>query len=152
MFCCFNIAIGSIHPFLPTYARQLGFTSVAVGMMGTVQAIVALFFRPAAGYIADRFVSRKTFVLALLVMVAGAFIGIHLIRTDNDVVALERRRSVNQSSEQLKYCQTLEPFNECLLSQLLVQRAGGVEMQCTVLFECAAHKMRFSVGRYVICY
>lgn len=41
-------------PFLSTYARQLGFTTVAVGMITTVMAVSALILRPLSGFVADK--------------------------------------------------------------------------------------------------
>lgn len=131
-YTCFpTVAIGAIIPFLPTYARQLGFTSVAVGMMGTLQTMCALISRPVAGYVADRFKRRKTVILALLVAMAASFLGIHLV--DSDPKAVTMKPTCANGSNQVTYCQTAEMINECLFDQMHMHRNDNDQMECMVI-------------------
>lgn len=41
-------------PFMPTLARQLGFSTVVIGTMYTILPIVGMLAKPFFGFVADR--------------------------------------------------------------------------------------------------
>lgn len=49
-----NVATAPIVPYMAVYARQLGFSTVAVGLMYTVLPFVALVMKPLLGFVADK--------------------------------------------------------------------------------------------------
>ena len=68
-----------VVPFLPVYARQLGFSGVIVGMIYTVLPITGMLAKPIFGAIADRFQLQKTLFLAFQIVTAISFFVIQFI-------------------------------------------------------------------------
>lgn len=69
---------------------------------------------------------RKALLVGMLVVTAGALMGISSVRPKASAVPFERRCNT------LQYCPNVEPPGDCLLEQLLNQRADG-RMQCMVI-------------------
>ncbi|KAJ8930915.1 hypothetical protein NQ314_016239, partial [Rhamnusium bicolor] len=72
----FFIGTGPVVPFLSSYARQLGFSSVIVGLIYTILPICGMVAKPLFGAIADRFHCQKKIFLASQLLTAIAFIAI----------------------------------------------------------------------------
>lgn len=53
------IGTAPIVPFITVYARQLGFSSVIVGLIFTIMNIACLLIRPTIGAIADKYKCQK---------------------------------------------------------------------------------------------
>jgi MFS family permease len=68
-----------IVPFLPVYARQLGFSGMIVGMIYTVLPITGMLAKPLFGAIADRYRLQKTLFLAFQIVTAISFFVIQFI-------------------------------------------------------------------------
>ncbi|XP_043492952.1 major facilitator superfamily domain-containing protein 6 [Polistes fuscatus] len=75
----FNAATGPIVPFLPTIAKQLGFSSSLVGTIYTVLPISGLVAKPLFGGLADKFNLPKTFFLLFQVLLIISLFSIHFI-------------------------------------------------------------------------
>lgn len=63
-------------PYLSSYARQLGFSSVIVGFIYTILPISGMLAKPLFGTIADRFRCQKILFLIAQLLAAGAFLAI----------------------------------------------------------------------------
>lgn len=74
-----NAGTAPVVPFLPVYARQLGFSGVIVGMIYTVLPITGMLAKPIFGAIADRFRLQKTLFLAFQIVTAISFFVIQFI-------------------------------------------------------------------------
>jgi len=68
-----------VVPFMPVYARQLGFSGVIVGMIYTVLPITGMLAKPLFGAIADRLQLQKTLFLAFQIVTAISFFVIQFI-------------------------------------------------------------------------
>ena len=68
---------GPVQPFLSTYARQLGFSSVVVGVIYTILPVSGMLAKPIVGAIADRFRCQKLMFLAAQLLTAAAFLAIN---------------------------------------------------------------------------
>jgi MFS family permease len=68
-----------VVPFLPIYARQLGFSSVIVGTIYTVLPITGMLAKPLFGAIADRYKLQKILFLAFQIITAVSFFVIQFI-------------------------------------------------------------------------
>ncbi|XP_015438217.1 PREDICTED: major facilitator superfamily domain-containing protein 6 [Dufourea novaeangliae] len=75
----FNAATGPIVPFLPTIAKQLGFSGFLVGTIYTILPISGLIAKPLFGGLADKFKIHKTLFLIFQIVVAIAMFTIHFI-------------------------------------------------------------------------
>ncbi|PNF21627.1 hypothetical protein B7P43_G11266 [Cryptotermes secundus] len=74
-----NAGTAPIVPFLPIYARQLGFSSVIVGTIYTVLPITGMLAKPLFGAIADRYQLQKLLFLAFQIITAISFFVIQFI-------------------------------------------------------------------------
>lgn len=66
-------------PFLPTIAKQLGFSGFLVGSIYTILPISGLIAKPLFGGLADRFRLHKVFFLAFQAILSIAFFSIYFI-------------------------------------------------------------------------
>ncbi|KAJ8925091.1 hypothetical protein NQ315_001263 [Exocentrus adspersus] len=71
-----NAGTGPVVPYLSTYARQLGFSSVVVGLIYTILPICGMVAKPVFGAIADRYHCQKKIFLAAQLFTAVAFIAV----------------------------------------------------------------------------
>lgn len=55
-YCISFVATGSVVPFMPVLARQLGFSTFVVGSVYSILPILGLIAKPLFGAIADRYV------------------------------------------------------------------------------------------------
>ncbi|XP_036326884.1 major facilitator superfamily domain-containing protein 6-like protein A isoform X2 [Rhagoletis pomonella] len=69
----FNAGTAPVMPFMPTLARQLGFSTVVVGTMYAILPIVGMLAKPLFGFIADRYQRHRTLFLIGEVLTAVAF-------------------------------------------------------------------------------
>lgn len=70
----FNAGSAPIVPFLPVYARQLGFSSFVVGTIYAVLPIFGMLSKPLFGAAADYFKQQKTLFLLFQVRLPSTFI------------------------------------------------------------------------------
>lgn len=54
LFSFFFLGTAPVVPFMPTLAKQLGYSSVVVGTMYTILPIIGMLAKPIFGFIADR--------------------------------------------------------------------------------------------------
>lgn len=59
----FNAGTAPIVPFLPVYARQLGFSSFVVGTVYAILPIFGMLSKPLFGAVADHFKQQKSLFL-----------------------------------------------------------------------------------------
>lgn len=43
-----------VVPFMPTLAKQLGYSSIVVGTMYTILAVIGMLTKPLVGFLSDR--------------------------------------------------------------------------------------------------
>nr|XP_034183921.1 major facilitator superfamily domain-containing protein 6 [Osmia lignaria]XP_034183929.1 major facilitator superfamily domain-containing protein 6 [Osmia lignaria]XP_034183937.1 major facilitator superfamily domain-containing protein 6 [Osmia lignaria]XP_034183947.1 major facilitator superfamily domain-containing protein 6 [Osmia lignaria]XP_034183956.1 major facilitator superfamily domain-containing protein 6 [Osmia lignaria]XP_034183966.1 major facilitator superfamily domain-containing pr len=75
----FNAATGPIVPFLPTIAKQLGFSGILVGTIYTILPVSGLVAKPLFGGLADKFKIHKPLFLLFQAVVAIAMFTILFI-------------------------------------------------------------------------
>ena len=54
LFLILFLGTAPVVPFMPTLAKQLGYSSVVVGTMYTILPIIGMIAKPIFGFIADR--------------------------------------------------------------------------------------------------
>lgn len=72
----YPIATAPVVPFIPVYARQLGYSSVIVGIIYFILPIVGMLAKPFFGAIADKFHRQKFLFLFFQAVVMVAFFAI----------------------------------------------------------------------------
>lgn len=75
----YSAATAPIVTFLPTIAKQLGFSGILVGSIYTILPISGLIAKPLFGGLADKFKLHKTFFLVFQAILALGFLGIKFI-------------------------------------------------------------------------
>lgn len=68
-----------VVPFIPTLAKELGFSSFIVGIVYTFLPIMGMIAKPSMGALADRFHCQKIIFLLFIVLVMVFFIFIPFI-------------------------------------------------------------------------
>lgn len=123
---------------MPTYARQLGFSSVVVGIIYLILPIIGLLAKPIFGIIADRWFSisnvnfppvirrfratsrfqrHKTLFIVFQLLTAIAFLCIQFIPPIDLVAKLDY--NCNDGLQDLHYCPAKgNAIDECLLEEL----------------------------------
>ncbi|XP_037933558.1 major facilitator superfamily domain-containing protein 6 isoform X2 [Teleopsis dalmanni] len=69
----FNAGTAPVVPFMPTLARQLGFSEVVIGTIYMILPIVGMLAKPFFGFIADRYQRHRMLFLCAEVLTAIAF-------------------------------------------------------------------------------
>ncbi|KAK3921168.1 Major facilitator superfamily domain-containing protein 6 [Frankliniella fusca] len=75
----FNAGSAPIVPFLPVYARQLGFSSFVVGTVYAVLPIFGMLSKPLFGAVADHFKQQKSLFLFFQLISAVALFAIQFV-------------------------------------------------------------------------
>ncbi|XP_014287821.1 major facilitator superfamily domain-containing protein 6 isoform X2 [Halyomorpha halys] len=70
----FNAGTGLVIPFLPTLAKDLGFSSVVVGMVYTLLPILGLIAKPTMGALADKLHWQKGMFLSFIFLTMSALV------------------------------------------------------------------------------
>lgn len=123
----FNAGTAPVVPFMPTLARQLGFSSVIVGTMYTVLPIVGMLAKPFFGFIADRYQKHRFLFLMAQLLTAIAFFCIMFIPAipqPKPVVELHCHAGVSE----LRFCSDLD---KCIDSNL-DNRYGNSSLKCNL--------------------
>lgn len=76
LYIFFILGTGPVVPYLSSYARQLGFSSVTVGFIYTVLPVSGMLAKPLFGSIADRFQCQKILFLIAQLLTAVAFLAV----------------------------------------------------------------------------
>ncbi|CAH1968392.1 unnamed protein product [Acanthoscelides obtectus] len=72
----YNAGTGPVVAYLSSYARQLGFSSVVVGLIYTILPVSGMLAKPLFGSIADKFHCHKSLFLVNQLVTAVAFLAI----------------------------------------------------------------------------
>jgi len=77
-------ALAPLLPFLPVYAKQLGFDAFGVGVIFAVLPFTGMIAKPVAGWIADHFSRQK---LVFIISIAFTGIGYFFLQTVSNIEA-----------------------------------------------------------------
>ncbi|XP_028134563.1 major facilitator superfamily domain-containing protein 6 [Diabrotica virgifera virgifera] len=126
-----NAGTSPVTPFLSSYARQLGLSSVVVGFIYTVLPISGMLAKPIFGSIADRFHCQKILFLGAQLLTAAAFLAVFYSPP------IETVRNVDMScynSTTSFVFHSTEPIDKCFLDPIKADRKWDkCEMSCGVL-------------------
>jgi MFS-type transporter involved in bile tolerance (Atg22 family) len=127
MFCIAGTA--PIVPFLPIYARQLGLSSVVVGMIYTLLPIAGMLAKPLFGAIADRFRLQKILFLAFQILTAVTFFAIQFIPEIQTESAAPLARLDCDMATYFKFCS--DNIDSCVADRLVAETSNDT-MLCEV--------------------
>ncbi|KAG5895122.1 hypothetical protein JTB14_008559 [Gonioctena quinquepunctata] len=110
-----NAGTGPVVPFLSSYARQLGFSSVVVGFVYTILPVSGMLAKPLFGSISDRFHCQKLLFLIAQLLTAAAFLSIFY----SPKIEIDRRAHFSCYDNTAAFdANTSETLNNCSISQL----------------------------------
>ncbi|CAO1428232.1 unnamed protein product [Diamesa hyperborea] len=126
----FNAATSPVVPFMPTLARQLGYSTVIVGVIYTVLPVVGMIAKPLFGMIADKFQRQKFLFLLFQLLVMVAFFGINFIPP----IPANSELHSHQGAIDLKFCPpNIQQIDNCTLYKVLEDTSKstfGCSMKC----------------------
>ncbi|XP_046683291.1 major facilitator superfamily domain-containing protein 6 isoform X1 [Homalodisca vitripennis] len=124
----FNAGTSPIVPFMPTLARQLGFSSVVVGSLYTALPIMGMLVKPTMGALADRYKCQKALFLAFILLTIASFFPLQFV--PGLPVESAADFHCHQISD-LKICGT----DSCVADQLIAEGSGNTTIYCKMRCE-----------------
>ncbi|XP_055319817.1 major facilitator superfamily domain-containing protein 6 isoform X2 [Sitodiplosis mosellana] len=100
----FNAGTGAVIPFMPVFARQLGFSTFVVGIIYYILPILGLISKPLFGAIADRYQRHKLMFVIFIFLTVGAFTSVKFIPPILKSTKVDYH--CNDGMADLKYCPT----------------------------------------------
>ncbi|XP_013791045.1 major facilitator superfamily domain-containing protein 6-like [Limulus polyphemus] len=73
----FFAALAGLIPFLPVFAKQLGISSTALGLIYTILPILVMIFRPLVGSLVDHFQNLRLILIVMLVLTIVFYLAIY---------------------------------------------------------------------------
>ena len=127
---CFT-ATGPIVTFLPTIAKQLGFTGFLVGSIYTILPITGLIAKPLFGGLADRYRLHKIFFLIFQAILAIAFFAVYFI--PNVPVTAPVKVTCDNAAAFIEIC-SIRGISDEALRRVITPNA--THSQCYVSLQC----------------
>lgn len=100
--CSQSAGTGAVVPFMPVFARQLGFSTFVVGTIYAILPILGLISKPLFGAIADRYQRHKLMFIIFIFLTIGAFSSVQFIPPISKSTKLDYH--CNDGIADLKYC------------------------------------------------
>uniref|UniRef100_A0A8D8M315 Major facilitator superfamily domain-containing protein 6-A n=2 Tax=Cacopsylla melanoneura TaxID=428564 RepID=A0A8D8M315_9HEMI len=132
-----NAGTAPIVPFVPTLAKQLGFSTVTVGTIFFTLPFFGLLAKPFFGAISDRFKVQKPLFLAFILLTASTFyciLYIPNVQTES-LVKLE----CGEGRSSFQYCSN-QPADSCLRKKIL-QSSNETTYHCEII--CQTNNSQF---------
>ncbi|XP_046411024.1 major facilitator superfamily domain-containing protein 6 isoform X1 [Neodiprion fabricii] len=133
----YNAATGPIVPFLPTIAKQIGFSNTLVGLIYAILPLSGLIAKPLFGGLADKFKLHKTFFLIFQVLLAVAFFGIYFIPEIESSAEVELACDSGEATIEI---QSANDFNPRLLNNLKNPRFTSTDCELSCAGSNEAYK------------
>ncbi|KAL7011869.1 hypothetical protein ACKWTF_014499 [Chironomus riparius] len=126
----FNAGTAPVVPFIPTLAKQLGYSSVIVGIIYTILPIVGLISKPLFGAIGDRFhIQKRLFIIFQLVIIVS-FFAINFIPS----IPANSEFHCHNGATLMKFCPpNLNEIDKCMIEQVVDENNAntfGAHMKC----------------------
>lgn len=120
---------GPVVPYLSTYARQIGFSSLVVGVIYTIIPLCGMVAKPIAGAIADKFKCRKAIFLTAILGLAVSFVVLYY--TPQLPVKRQLTFNCGPSAVLLNTCvgNSTSDLNQCAADELI---QSSSEVSCQV--------------------
>ncbi|XP_055382593.1 major facilitator superfamily domain-containing protein 6 isoform X2 [Condylostylus longicornis] len=110
----FNAGTAPVVPFMPTLARQLGFSTQIVGTIYAVLPIIGMLTKPLFGWIADKYQRHKILFILAQLLTAISFFCIMFIPPVPTKVELD----CNEGANEIRFCPKNPKINQCIQDKL----------------------------------
>lgn len=111
--CFLFLGIAPFVPYLSSYARQLGFSSVTVGIIYTIIPIFGMIAKPLLGIFSDKYKCQKSIFIGVIFLTGLSAIGFYFtpglnienivnVNCDNQEYTVELHSESSCSKDQLK--------------------------------------------------
>jgi MFS family permease len=119
-----------VVPFIPVFARQLGYSPSIVGFIYFVLPIVGMLAKPIFGLIADRFKRQKFLFLLFQFVIVISFASILLI----PAIPSQAEFHCHEGEDLMKFCPpNIHQINQCMKDELLNSTSNSTfncRMEC----------------------
>lgn len=137
----FNAGMAPVVPFMPTFARQLGFSATVVGSIYTVLPIAGMLMKPIFGAIADRFQRQKMLFMLFQLLTVVSFFCILFIP------AIPQHSTVtfncNDGAADLKYCKDEILKADVCLADIIEGSDANSTLRCKL--DCVMDKRLWDI-------
>ncbi|XP_018325099.1 major facilitator superfamily domain-containing protein 6-A-like [Agrilus planipennis] len=124
----FNAGTGCIVPFMSVLARQLGFSSVTVGIIYTISPFASMVSKPTMGAFSDRFHCKKIVFLAGILLTALA---VFLLNFAPSVPTSHKMRfSCNDMSSTMDTCVDNFTITDDCAVESITTETGNITVNC----------------------
>jgi len=113
---------------MPTYAKQLGFSSVVVGTLYTVLPVAGMIAKPLFGGLADRLKWHKQFFLIFMALTAILFFGINFTPS---VIPEDSGPGLSLDCGSETLFKTCNQTDDCAIKRIEVN-AGNGTIDCNI--------------------
>ncbi|TMW50215.1 hypothetical protein DOY81_004716 [Sarcophaga bullata] len=125
----FNAGTAPVVPFMPTLAKQLGYSSVVVGTMYTILPIIGMLAKPIFGFIADRYQRhRMLFIISEILTAVAFFLIMFTPAIPKDAPAVEFH--CHAGAADLRYCTELDKCIDNDLKQHYTNQTLMCKLHC----------------------
>ncbi|XP_067642983.1 major facilitator superfamily domain-containing protein 6 isoform X2 [Eurosta solidaginis] len=140
----FNAGTAPVMPFMPTLARQLGFSTVVVGTMYTILPIIGMLAKPFFGFIADRYRRHRTLFLIGEILTGVAFFLIQFTPSIPQPLPTVEFHCHGGASD-IKYH---SDFDKCIENSLKTYY-GNDDVSCNLYCEADPSKLDFVCNNWI---
>lgn len=141
-------ATGCIVPFLPTLAKQLGFSGVLVGTVYTILPISGLIAKPLFGSLADKYKLHKSFFLFFQAFLTISFFIMHFI--PEVVTSADTRLKCDNSEAFLELCPE-KLFSQDVLNNVISSNKSEGDCQVIIFIIILKFHSFHSIFSIYIC-
>lgn len=114
---------------MPTFAKQLGFSSVVVGSIYTILPIMGMIAKPSMGAVADRFHCQKLLFLGFMLLTIVSFFLVLFIPHVNS----EIKSQVHCSAVSVvRVCTSSEKTSQCAVERITTEESRNANFSCQV--------------------
>ncbi|XP_065348789.1 major facilitator superfamily domain-containing protein 6-A isoform X1 [Cloeon dipterum] len=124
----FNGGTAPVVPFMSTFAKQLGFSSVVVGTLYTVLPVAGMIAKPLFGGLADRLKWHKKFFMTFLALTGILFF---LINFTPGTELTPRESGIDLDCGLETFFKTCNQTDNCALTRLLAN-TGNKTIRCQI--------------------
>lgn len=121
LFICFLLGQSPVVPFIPTYAKQLGFSSVVVGFIYTLLPIMGMIAKPTMGAVADRFKCQKLLFQSSIIVTIVMFFLIMFI----PAIPSESNVEVHCHQESVVKICSKNKLDNCLADKVIAESVNN---------------------------
>ncbi|XP_039287411.1 major facilitator superfamily domain-containing protein 6 [Nilaparvata lugens] len=131
-FFLFNAGTAPIQPFMPVYAKQLGFSSALVGTIYTILPFTGMLTKPIVGAISDRFRCHKLlFIISIVITIISFFAIMYIPPVEGKLIGEVHCTPV---FTHLRFCPPPNRTDRYMVDKVMAEHKDNTSITCKM--EC----------------